>query len=186
MAGFCIVRLSPTADIPPFDCGNEDINDFLANDAVDYQDGLLAVTYLVMSEGNVLGYFCLLNDKLAYLPEDKGAWNKVNRKVRNHKRMKSYPAVKIGRLGTQKSSAHKGIGRDVIDFIKLLFIQSNKTGCRFLTVDAHKDAVGFYLKCGFSFFTDTDIEDDTRLMYYDLKPFKDMYEMSDCIEGQKL
>ena len=49
MADFSIVRLSPTADIPPFDCGNEDINDFLANDAVDYQEGLLAVTYLVMS-----------------------------------------------------------------------------------------------------------------------------------------
>ena len=43
MADFSIVRLSPTADIPPFDCGNEDINDFLANDAVDYQDCLLAV-----------------------------------------------------------------------------------------------------------------------------------------------
>jgi hypothetical protein len=72
MADFSIVRLSPTADIHPFDCGNEDINDFLANDAVDYQDGFLAVTYLVMSEGNVLGYFCLLNDKLAYLPEGRG------------------------------------------------------------------------------------------------------------------
>ena len=72
MADFSIVRLSPTADIPPFDCGNEDINDFLANDAVDYQEGLLAVTYLVMSEGNVLGYFCLLNDKLHTSPKTRG------------------------------------------------------------------------------------------------------------------
>lgn len=56
----------------------------------------------------------------------------------------------------------------------LLFVSNNRTGCRFITVDAHHDAVGFYEKCGFSFFTDTDVDDETRLMYFDLKPFKDM------------
>lgn len=35
------------------------------------------------------------------------------------------------------------------------------------------DAIGFYLKCGFSFFTENDRDDETRLMYFDLKPFKD-------------
>lgn len=81
--------------------------------------------------------------------------------------------MKIGRLGTQKSLAGQGIGREIIDYIKFLFTKSNKTGCRFITVDAHKDAVGFYLKCGFTFFTEADRDDDTRLMYFDLKPFKD-------------
>ena len=97
----------------------------------------------------------------------------MNRKVSNHKRLKSYPAVKIGRLGTQKSLAGQGIGREILDYVKLLFAIGNKTGCRFLTVDAHRDALGFYLKCGFQYFTATDETDDTRLMYFDLKPFKD-------------
>ena len=35
------------------------------------------------------------------------------------------------------------------------------------------DALGFYLKCGFQCFTAVDETDDTRLMYFDLKPFKD-------------
>lgn len=171
---YVIKRLKADMPLKPFDCGNDDINEFLIDDSLDYQEGLLAVTYLVMDGDKILSYFCLLNDKLAYLPgEDKKAWNKLNRKISNHKRLKSYPAVKIGRLGTQKTLAGKGIGREIIDYIKYAFVQSNKTGCRFLTVDAHKDAIGFYLKCGFTFFTETDRDDDTRLMYFDLKPFKD-------------
>ena len=59
-----------------------------------------------------------------------------------------------------------------------MFSQNNRTGCRFLTVDAHRDAVGLYEKSGFSFFTDTDTEDETRLMYYDLQPYKKMVEES--------
>lgn len=181
MVEFDIIRLSASAPNSPFDCGNQDINDFLVEDAYDYQEGLLAVTYLVVNKSHdrILSYFCLLNDKLAYLPgEDKRAWNRINRKISNHKRMKSYPAVKIGRLGTQTDLRGQGIARDIIDYIKLLFIQSNKTGCRFITVDAHHDAVGFYEKCGFTYFTEDDVEDATRLMYFDLKPFKDAFLIS--------
>lgn len=57
--------------------------------------------------------------------------------------MKSYPAVKIGRLGTQRMCSGQGLARDIIDYIKVLFTNGNRTGCRFLTVDAHRDAVGF-------------------------------------------
>ena len=44
-------------------------------------------------------------------------------------------------------------------------------------IDAYADAVSFYEnKGGFKFFTETDINDDTRLLYFDLKPFKDALE----------
>lgn len=96
-----IVRLKPDTELKGFDCGNEDINNFLVEDSIDYQNGLLAVTYLAVADNRILSYFCLLNDKLAYLPgDDKTSWNRLNRKINNHKRLKSYPAVKIGRLGT--------------------------------------------------------------------------------------
>lgn len=103
MVDFEIKRLSPDYEISHFECGNSDINEFLTDDSLDYQEGLLAVTYLALERttSDLVAYFCLLNDKLAYLPgDDKSAWNRLNRKVNNHKRMKSYPAVKIGRLGT--------------------------------------------------------------------------------------
>lgn len=176
MVDFEITRLTPQHDIAHFDCGNVDINEFLTDDSLDYQEGLLAVTYLALESktDNLVAYFCLLNDKLAYLPgDDKSAWNRLNRKVSNHKRMKSYPAVKIGRLGTSVEYARQGVAREIIDLIKVKLTSNNLTGCRFLTVDAHRDAIGLYEKCGFTFFTETDAEDDTRLMYFDLKPFSD-------------
>ena len=171
---YSLTLLASDTTIPAFDCGNADINDFLAEDAKDYLDGLLAVTYLLRCDERIVGYFCLLNDKLAYMPgDDKAAWNRLNRKVANRKRMKSYPAVKIGRLGTSLDFAHQGMATRMIDVIKRMFASGGKTGCRFLTVDAHRDALGFYLKCGFQYFTAADETDDTRLMYFDLKPFKD-------------
>ncbi len=134
MVAYELKRLEAGSVIEGFDCGNEDINGFLAEDARDYQDGLMAVTYLAVGseDKDLVAYFCLLNDKLAYLPgDDKKAWNRLNRKV------------------------------------------NNRTGCRFLTVDAHRDAIGLYEKCGFSFFTESDRDEETRLMYFDLKLFSD-------------
>lgn len=54
-----------------------------------------------------------------------------------------------------------------------LFTHGNRTGCRFITVDAYHDAVGFYQKCGFDFISEKDQHDPTRSMYYDLKRFLD-------------
>ena len=95
----------------------------------------------------------------------------------NHKRLKSYPAVKIGRLAVSENYAHQGVGEQILQYVKALFAFGNRSGCRFLTVDAYADAVSFYEdKGGFKFFTETDINDDTRLLYFDLKPFKDALE----------
>lgn len=176
MVAYELKRLEAGSVIEGFDCGNEDINGFLAEDARDYQDGLMAVTYLAVGseDKDLVAYFCLLNDKLAYLPgDDKKVWNRLNRKVNNRKRMKSYPAVKIGRLGTSIKYARQGVARELIDLVKLRFAVNNRTGCRFLTVDAHRDAIGLYEKCGFSFFTESDRDEETRLMYFDLKLFSD-------------
>ena len=50
----------------------------------------------------------------------------------------------------------------------LLYRVDNKSGCRFLTVDAYADAVPFYLKNGFVPHNDDDKDDETRLLYFDL------------------
>lgn len=49
-----------------------------------------------------------------------------------------------------------------------MFVIENKTGCRFLTVDAYLDAVPFYEKNGFRFMNAEDNDPHTRHMYYDL------------------
>ena len=83
------------------------------------------------------------------------------------------PSVKIGRLAVAKNYEGHDIVSDILNFIKIAFTNKNRTGCRFITLDAYADVVDFYLKNGFNFFTDKDKNDKTRLMYFDLKPFKD-------------
>lgn len=60
----------------------------------------------------------------------------------------------------------------LLDFIKGYFIINNKTGCRFITVDAYKSAVSFYEKNGFVALHNNDDDSFTRLMYFDLVDYK--------------
>ncbi len=57
-----------------------------------------------------------------------------------------------------------------MDYIKGFFIKKNKTGCRFITVDAYMAAIVFYQKNGFDFLTTEDKDDERRQMYFDLYP----------------
>ena len=82
--------------------------------------------------------------------------------------MKSYPAVKLCRLGVDETAKGLRIGTAILNFIKSMFVINNKTGCRFLTVDAYLNAVPFYEKNGFRFMNAEDNDPHTRLMYYDL------------------
>lgn len=87
----------------------------------------------------------------------------------NEKRLRSYPAVKLCRLGVNQSAKGIGMGSFILDFIKSFFVVKNKTGCRFITVDAYNDAVPFYLKNGFLPLTSEEETDShTKLLYYDL------------------
>lgn len=66
------------------------------------------------------------------------------------------------------------LGTALLDFIKVWFTQGNKTGCRFIIVDAYNKAhiIQFYQKNGFQFLIEEDSSDETRLMFFDLITFK--------------
>ena len=171
--------LTKTTVIPEFKSKDGDLKEFLMQEAKDYQEQLLAVTYLLQNPktGEIVAYFSLLNDTIKFEEEDKKTRNRINRKIPYVKQRNHYPAVKIGRLAVSENYEHQGIGEQILQYVKALFAFGNRSGCRFLTVDAYADAVPFYeKKGGFKFFTETDINDDTRLLYFDLKPFKDALE----------
>ena len=48
----------------------------------------------------------------------------------------------------------------------------NKTGCRFVTVDAYLDAVPFYERNDFSLLKSKDEDLVTRLLFFDLASIK--------------
>jgi predicted GNAT family N-acyltransferase len=163
-----IVRLTDTYQIKPFDCGDEDLNDFLFNSSKNYQEQLLAVTYIWEDEVNTIAFFSLLNDKVSVEQFEKARWRFLRKTIPHKKHLMSYPAVKIGRLAV--SNAYKGndYGTDILNYLKKLFVTNNRTGCKFLTVDAYAQSLGFYEKNNFRYFREDDKDQDTRQMYFPL------------------
>ena len=170
-------RLEEKEIVTAFDCEDEDLNDFILNEAHVYRDALLAVTYILEDKNSsVLAYFSLANDKVSLSDfESRTDFNRFRKhRFVNEKRLKSYPAVKLCRFGVSLTVKGMGMGSILIDFIKAYFLKDNKTGCRFITVDAYSAAVPFYEKNGFLLLTCEDVKSDTRLLYFDLNDYKDL------------
>lgn len=169
----CVVRkLEKEEKVESFDCGDTDLNDFILHESPYYRKALLAVSYVLEIEDSkeVVAYFSLANDRVSLTDfENNTEFNRFRRhRFVNEKRLKSYPAVKICRLGTELSVRGLGIGTSLLNMIKSLFLDDNKTGCRFITVDAYAGAIPFYLKNGFAPLTTDDANEHTRLLYFDL------------------
>jgi predicted GNAT family N-acyltransferase len=159
--------------INSFESENEELNDFLINDAKNYSSSLLTVTYLIKIDNEIVAYFSLSNDNITRDNDKKSTWNKINRPIANEKRRKSYPAVKIGRLAVSKKYMGCGFGKLIIDIVRKMYTNTRQqAGCRFITVDAYRNALPFYEKNKFNYLTDKDKSDETRIMYFDLKTLK--------------
>jgi GNAT superfamily N-acetyltransferase len=169
--GSSIIRLTTSYSFKPFDCGDSDLNDFLIQDSKSYLVKLLAVTYVIENKSETVGFYSLLNDKITITDVDsKNQWIKKKFKKSTGKSFTSHPAMKIGRLGVSKSFQGQGVGTIILDYLKGLFINNNRTGCRYITVDAYRNSLSFYEKNEFKYLTSLDTDKDTRLMYYDLMP----------------
>jgi GNAT superfamily N-acetyltransferase len=167
-------RLSQDHAILPFKCGDTDLENFLNDDAKAHGEALLSVTYLMEKDNLTIAFFSLFNDKIGYNEiNSHRKFEKIFKaKLPKSKWFKSYPSVKIGRFGVHQNYQNEGVGGKILDFIKGWFIDNNKTGCMYITVDAYKRSLPFYSKNGFLFLTDDDVDSDTRLMYFDLTLLK--------------
>ena len=160
--------MTPDHVIGEFDCGNQDLNDFLMNDSKHYQQKLLSVTYVLETDDKIAGYFSVLNDKISIAESDKATWRKIKSVFRHSKHRADYPAVKVGKLAIDLRYQRMDLGSNILDFIKLMFLNNNRTGCAFITVDALRDALPFYLKNNFKQMTKEFIDEDTCQLYFDL------------------
>ena len=119
-----------------FDCEDNDLNDFLYNESLNYCKDNLAIVYLIFQEDMLLGYFSLSSDSI-----------KINKKL--DIKLQYYPSIKIGRLAIDKKFKKMGVGTWIIGWIigYVLKIRSGH-GIRFLSVDAYnKDVIiNFYEK----------------------------------------
>ena len=154
-----------------FDCEDTDLNDFIKNDAAIHKEELIAETYAFsFTEYKIppIAFVSLSNDSIRLTT------GKQRKLIPNIVRKYSdYPAVKIGRLAVDKGFKGQRVGTKILDVIKKLFTTENRTGCKFLTVDAYISARYFYEKNEFKIFPSEDSgqNEHTMIMYYDLKNF---------------
>ena len=90
----------------PFDCGNEDLNDFFANDAINYSSELLGKSYcftLDEDPSEIICAFTISNNSIKTTKLPNARKKKIIKDIPRPKQMKSYPAVLIGRLGVNKN-----------------------------------------------------------------------------------
>lgn len=138
-----IVHLTDEHNLESFCCGNNVIDDFLKNCAIEEQENKLSRTYLVCLHDNVTGFFTLATNSIEVLAIDTGdGIEEFPESV--------YPAIDISKLAVAKKFQRKRIGEYTIRAAigKILSI-SEHVGCRYITLDSLKDKVGFYKKYGF-------------------------------------
>jgi len=115
-------KLSVGEQVRSFDCGDADLNDFILNEAVAYRKALLAVTYIFEDKETkqTVVFFSLANDRVSLSDfENKNEFNRFRKgRFVNEKRLRSYPAVKLCRLGVDKSLKGQQIGTILLRFIK--------------------------------------------------------------------
>ena len=130
-----------------FDCGDNDLNDFLATDALRLQEQNVARTYLALEPGSgrVAGYCTLLSDSLHLLTKER---KNLGLASADHPIV---PAMKIARLGVSLPDHGKGAGQFlVLAAFAISREVAELTGCRLLTVDSYPGALSFYEKLGFT------------------------------------
>jgi GNAT superfamily N-acetyltransferase len=166
-------RLGETDVVSLFDCGDEDLNDFIMTDAPLYFKVRLATSYVLenKSTGEVYGFFSLAHDRISLTDfPSNSAYNRFRKRFFTQGKMfKSYPALKICRLATSVTCRGEGIGTMIVNMIVASYKKDNKAGCRFITVDAYSGALPFYNKMGFIPLSKEDEGAPTRLLYFDLE-----------------
>lgn len=150
----------------PFVCGDDDMDEFFQKDALDYTRYKMGKSYCFRMKDDmetIVACFTVSNDSIRIydLPSSRrnAMWGITNRE----KILTRYPGVLVGRLAVASQFAGRGVGSEVLDFIRMWFLdESNKTGCRFAIVDAKNESkiLNFYERNGFKTLFPREIYED--------------------------
>ena len=138
-----VVYLRDSHDTSFFHCSNDDLNNFLSEDAKNSQEDLISRTYLCLEPERILGFISLVTDtiEVKLVEKDDGI---------DGYPYPRYPAIKIARLAVDKRAEGRGIGRFLLLWaIGKTYQLSGEVGCRYITLDSKRESVGFYEKSGF-------------------------------------
>jgi GNAT superfamily N-acetyltransferase len=142
-----LVDADPKAfNLSTFDCEDSDLNEFVKVDCPRYKEQGLSHTKLALYSGNVVGYVALLADSIS-LETSERQWL-----IQKNVHVQHIPALKIGRLAIDKRYKGQRVGSALVKYSVGVAFRLNSdlsVGCRFLTVDAYQQSIGFYERLGF-------------------------------------
>ena len=140
-----VLGLTGSHDRPGFDCGRQELNDWLRQVARQHQDKGLSKTFVAVREdepARICGYYALTLAELEsrHLPEP---WRK--------KLPRRVPGVRLGRFAVDRRYQGKGLGElllvDALVRAERIHVEAGGIG---LFVDAIDErAAGYYLRYGF-------------------------------------
>lgn len=174
LAHLSFLLLEEEHKIKPFDCEDDDLNEFLFEKAKPYKKEFLAATFIFEDLERTVAYYSIFNDSLNVEEErfaSKNAFKRFLKGLVAHpkRHLKSFPALKIGRLGIDKTFKGKGLGTMIVHNIINDCLELNKKqACRLIIVDAYSQSLHFYKKLGFEYLTENDKAEETRQMFFDL------------------
>lgn len=181
-----LCEVAEPSDVYGFKCGDKDLDEFFAYDCFDYAKQLLGKTYCYKQKSDlsrVVCAFTVANAGIRVSDLPNARRKKVEANIPHVKALKDYPAVLDARLGVSQDYQSQHIGSDALEYIKYWFLEpSNKTGCRYVLVDAYnsQETLSFYERNGFLLVfsseaqereyrhINSEIQLKTRLMYFDL------------------
>ncbi|MBI2145973.1 GNAT family N-acetyltransferase [Candidatus Woesearchaeota archaeon] len=144
--------INPFHSVAYFKSYEQELVDFLIEDAFDNQKKQISITYLWFLKSNkeLIAYVTVLADAISLQGEIKEYFKQKGIPY------KSLPALKIGRLCVSDRYLGRGIGTLMIEFVLVLAQKiSKEIGLRFITTDAKRnanptrDSIHFYKKFGF-------------------------------------
>ncbi|WP_158619517.1 GNAT family N-acetyltransferase [Aeromonas salmonicida] len=139
-----IETLNDKTQTVDFDCGDNNLNDYIKGRALKEQAVGACVVHCVVDANNKLYGFITLTNSVV---ERKGSGSKLKKHP-----YPTIPSVLIGRLAVDKVTRKEKwrLGSKLIAHATLIAQEMAKSvGVRALTVDAVRDVVSFYQKLGF-------------------------------------
>ena len=140
--------LNESHNLNNFYCEDEELNEFLKEDALKQQKQKLNLTKLIICDDEIIGFVSLLTDGIRIKDiKDEGVRTIIQGKLDSTNK-KRIPAIKIGRFAIDEKYSNKGLGthilRNIIKNIKI--ISENYVGVRFIVVNAYAKAYDFYVE----------------------------------------
>lgn len=130
-------------DLVNFDCGDNEMNIFLRDEAFDEQGKGLNSTTLLYYQNDLAAFCSICCDSILLSPDERQEIDITRATV---------PAIKIARLGRDLKYRKLKLGIFLIEYIKNLAYELSETvlGVRLLTLDAYPERVKYYSNINFS------------------------------------